>query len=74
LDALVTEVTTFVDGEPVPSTPTNPNPKRGDDLRGIAGVYFVVPAGSGAHKVSVSAKTAAGCEDGASRPMTLVVQ
>jgi hypothetical protein len=70
----VTEVWTFLDGAPVPSTTANPNPKKADDLRGIAGVYFVVPAGAGAHKVSVSAKTAAGCEDGASRPMTLVVQ
>lgn len=46
----------------------------GDDLRQVAGSYFTAPTRRGSYQVSVSAATAAGCEDGAARPMTLVVQ
>lgn len=46
----------------------------GDDLRNMAASYFTLPAVRGRYTLTVSAKTAAGCEDGASRPMTVVVQ
>lgn len=45
----------------------------GDDLRLTAGMYFTVPSIAGSYQVTVSARDAVGCEDGASRPMTLIV-
>lgn len=49
-------------------------PMEGADLRNVYGAYFTLPAGKGSYKLTVSAKTEAGCEDGALRPMTVVVQ
>ncbi len=46
----------------------------GIDLRQVAGSYFTLPSVPGSYGLSVSALTASGCEDGASRPMTVVVQ
>ena len=46
----------------------------GVDLRQAAGSYFTLPAFRGTYQLAVSALTAAGCEDGASRPMTVVVR
>lgn len=46
----------------------------GSDLRHVAGSYFVLPSLRGSYALTVSAFTAAGCEDGATRPMTVVVQ
>lgn len=45
----------------------------GTDLRPTAGMYFSVPETPGTYQVTVSARDAQGCEDGVSRPMTLVV-
>lgn len=47
---------------------------EGVDLRRAAGSYFTLPAFRGSYQLSVSALTVAGCEDGASRPMTITVQ
>lgn len=46
----------------------------GEDLRASAGMYFTVPSQPGRYSVAVSARDANGCEDGVSRPMTLVVR
>ena len=46
----------------------------GSDLRKIAGSYFRVPSVRGSYMLSVEARDAGGCSDGANRPMTVVVQ
>jgi hypothetical protein len=47
---------------------------EGADLRPAAGLYFTAPAALGSYRVTASAEDAGGCEDGADRPMTLVVR
>lgn len=63
----VVEVTTMLDGEVAGHV-------NGDDLRNMAASYYTLPAARRSYKLTVSAKTAAGCEDGATRPMTVIVQ
>jgi hypothetical protein len=46
----------------------------GDDLRNMAASYYTLPAVRGSYKLTVIAKTAVGCEDGSTRPLTVVVQ
>lgn len=46
----------------------------GDDLRKVAGSYFTVPLRPGSYMLSVEARDPGGCSDGATRPMTVVVQ
>lgn len=69
----VTEIWTYLDGVATPDTPAIPNPTRGPNLRGVPGVYFVLPDAVGTHKLTVVAKAANGCSDGATRPMTVEV-
>lgn len=46
----------------------------GSDLRKVAGSYFNVGAVRGSYLLTVEAQTAAGCSDGATRPMTVNVK
>jgi hypothetical protein len=46
----------------------------GSDLRKVFGSYFQVNEGPGSYQLSVEARDANGCSDGANRPMTVVVQ
>ena len=46
----------------------------GSDLKKIAGSYFTAPKVRGSYMLTVEAITAAGCSDGATRPMTVVVK
>lgn len=46
----------------------------GSDLRKVAGSYFNVGATRGSYALSVEARDAEGCTDGATRPMTVVVK
>lgn len=45
----------------------------GSDLRKVAGSYFMLPIGPGSYSLTVEAQTVEGCSDGATRPMTVVV-
>jgi hypothetical protein len=46
----------------------------GEDLRKVAGAYFQLPLGRASYALTVEARDATGCSDGAARPMTVVVQ
>lgn len=46
----------------------------GSDLRKVAGSYFSAGLSRGSFALSVEALDAEGCSDGATRPMTVVVQ
>lgn len=63
----IVEVTTMLDGQMAGHV-------NGDDLRNMAASYFTAPRALGSYKLTVSAKTQSGCEDGGARPMTVVVQ
>ena len=46
----------------------------GTDLRKVAGSYFNVGTVRGSYQLSVEARDATGCSDGATRPMTVTVK
>jgi hypothetical protein len=46
----------------------------GSDLRKVAGSYFAVGATRGSFSLTVEARDAGGCSDGATRPMTVNVK
>lgn len=46
----------------------------GSDLRKVAGSYFYVGLRRGSFALTVEARDVAGCSDGATRPMTVVIR
>lgn len=46
----------------------------GSNLRNVAGSYFAVGGTRGSFALTVEARDAAGCADGATRPMTVNVR